>query len=240
MIYVTGDYHGGLDAWKITPAEWPLGQQLSREDYLVIAGDLGLPWGFGEEETWEIETLEHGPWTTLFVDGNHERFDYWAEQPVEPWCSGRVQRLREGSPVRRLMRGEVYEIDGMRVFTMGGATSVDRAFRVEGASWWPVELPDEDDFERARAALDEVDWKVDFVITHTCATRLLAKALWPQSISQRPDPDRLTDFFDELEDRLEFRQWYFGHFHNDRVIDERHTCLYNRIVPIGETVTRDL
>lgn len=45
------------------------------------------------------------------------------------------------------------------------------------SSWWPQELPDEREFDTARAKLDEVGWKVDCVITHTCSTRMLADAL---------------------------------------------------------------
>ena len=29
--------------------------------------------------------------------------------------------------------------------------------------------------------------------------------------------------------------WYFGHWHIDKDIDKKHTCLYNKIIPIGKT-----
>lgn len=98
---------------------------------------------------------------------------------MEPWHGGLTQRLSDTSPIRRLTRGEVFELDGSTVFTMGGATSVDREYRVPYSSWWPQELPDERDFDTARTKLDEVGWKVDCVITHTCATRMLSPTLYP-------------------------------------------------------------
>ena len=102
------------------------------------------------------------------------------------------------------------------------------------SSWWPQELPDERDFDTARARLDEVGWKVDCVITHTCATRMLSPTLYPDPGWERPDVDRLTGFLDELEDRLDYKHWYYGHFHRDGNPDERHTVLYDRIVGLGD------
>ena len=54
------------------------------------------------------------------------------------------------------------------------------------------------------------------------------------------EPDRLTDFFDELEKRLKFEHWYYGHFHQDRDVDARHTVLYDEIIPLGMGVEETL
>ncbi|MFR7671464.1 MAG: metallophosphoesterase, partial [Collinsella sp.] len=123
-VYVTGDIHSGLDMQKLR--DWELGDSLTSNDYLIIAGDFGFPWDFSAEECADIAWLESRPYTVLFVDGNHERFDHWEERPMEPWHGGLTQRLSDTSSIRRLMRGEVFELDGSTVFTMGGATSVDR------------------------------------------------------------------------------------------------------------------
>lgn len=234
MIYVTGDIHGGLDISSI--AEWEEGKTLNHDDYLIIAGDFGIPWDFSTEEDNLMWWIESRPWTTLFIDGNHERFDYWKNQPVEEWNGGRTQKLHEHSRIRRLMRGEMFNIGGTSLFTMGGATSVDKAFRTEGKSWWPDELPSESEINHARETLDSAEWEVDYVITHTCASSLLAKTLYPKHDWEKPDTDRLTNFFNELEYKLVFKRWYYGHFHIDRDIDHRHTTLLDAIVPLGEGI----
>ena len=130
--YVTGDIHGGLDMQKLR--DWELGDSLTSDDYLIVAGDFGFPWNFSAEECADIAWLESRPYTVLFVDGNHERFDYWEERPIEQWHGGLTQRLSDTSSVRRLTRGEIFELDGSTVFTMGGATSVDREYRVPDSS----------------------------------------------------------------------------------------------------------
>ena len=65
---------------------------------------------------------------------------------------------------------------------------------------------------------------------------MLSPTLWPSPGWERPETDRLTDFLDELEDRLSFRRWYYGHFHRDSNPDGRHTVLYDRIVRLGDPV----
>lgn len=228
-VYVTGDIHGGLDMQKLR--DWDLGKSLTSDDYLIIAGDFGFPWDL---ECDDIAWLESRPYTVLFVDGNHERFDHWAERPMELWHGGLTQCLSDASPIRRLTRGEVFELDGSTVFTMGGATSVDKEYRIPYSSWWPHELPDERNFEEARTKLDSVGWKVDYVVTHTCSTRMLSPTLYPAPGWNCPAVDRLTAFFDELEDRLDYKRWYYGHFHRDANPAECHTVLYDCIVRLGD------
>ncbi len=41
---------------------------------------------------------------------------------------------------------------------------------------------------------------------------------------------------DEVDWRLDYKHWYYGHFHKDVDVDEKHTLLFERIVPIGEGV----
>lgn len=229
-VYVTGDVHSGLDMDSIR--SWENGE---RDDYLIVAGDFGLPWTGDEVEEKDIQWLESRPYQVLFVDGNHERYDYLKRRPTEKWNGGLVQRLRPDSPILRLMRGEIYEIDGATIFTMGGATSADKMWRRPFEDWWPYELPSERNFEEARAKLDSVGWEVDCVITHTCATSFLEPTM-----GRSGEPDRLTDFFDGLEKHLEFKRWYYGHFHQDRDIDARHTVLYDEIIPLGMGVEETL
>lgn len=111
-VYVTGDVHGGIDMQKLR--DWELGDSLTSDDYLIIAGDFGFPWDFSAEECADIAWLESRPYTVLFVDGNHERYDHWAERPLELWHGGLTQRLSDTSPIRRLTRGEVLSSVGRR------------------------------------------------------------------------------------------------------------------------------
>lgn len=228
MIYLTGDTHGAIEIGKLSRANLAVERVEPGEgDFVIILGDFGLvfaPDGQSAEERWWLKWLDEKPWTTLFIDGNHENFARLNALPEEGWRGGRVHRVSES--VLHLMRGQIFEIDGRSFFTMGGATSHDRQFRKEGRSWWPEELPSEEELARADAALDGCGRRVDYVLTH-CAPTLVQGRINPTFL-----PDRLTEYLQHVRDTTAFHRWYFGHYHIDREYDDGFIALYNCVVPI--------
>ena len=67
--------------------------QLSREDFMIICGDFGLIWEDCEEERNWLKWLEDRPWTTLWIDGNHENFDRLKSFSIEKWNGGLIQKI---------------------------------------------------------------------------------------------------------------------------------------------------
>ena len=88
--------------------------------------------------------------------------------------------------------------------------------------------------EEGLANLEKVDYKVDYVITHCCATRILD--IIDDSPGKIFDTDVLIDYFETLEEKLEYKHWYFGHYHMDMNVDEKHSLLYHGMIPL-DTVT---
>lgn len=228
MIYLTGDTHGTIEIGKLSRANLAVERVEPGEgDFVIILGDFGLvfaPDGQSAEERWWLKWLDEKPWTTLFIDGNHENFARLNALPEEEWRGGRVHRVSES--VLHLMRAQIFEIDGRSFFTMGGAASHDRQFRKEGRSWWPEELPSEEELARADAALDGCGRRVDYVLTH-CAPTLVQGRINPTFL-----PDRLTEYLQHVRDTTAFHRWYFGHYHVDREYDDGFIALYNCVVPI--------
>lgn len=228
MIYLTGDTHGTIEIGKLSRANLAVERVEPGEgDFVIILGDFGLvfaPDGQSAEERWWLKWLDKKPWTTLFIDGNHENFARLNALPEEEWRGGRVHRVSES--VLHLMRGQIFEIDGRSFFTMGGAASHDRQFRKEGRSWWPEELPSEEELSRADAALDGCGRRVDYVLTH-CAPTLVQGRINPTFL-----PDRLTEYLQHVRDTTAFHRWYFGHYHVDREYDDGFCALYDCVIPI--------
>ncbi|MGN0299170.1 MAG: metallophosphoesterase [Lachnospiraceae bacterium] len=225
MIYITGDTHGKIDIHKLNTKNFPIQKSLTRDDYVIICGDFGMVWCNDAEDLYWQKWLEQRNFTTLWIDGNHENFDLLATYPVEEWHGGLVQRITPN--VIHLLRGQVYEIEGKTFFTMGGAASSDRAYRKEGKSWWPQEMPSLEEYQQAEQKLAEVDYQVDYVLTHTPPSNLL------YSLGFGGCYDELTNWlYHEVEKKVTFRHWYFGHMHDDRELDEKHTLLYNQIVTL--------
>lgn len=120
-IYITGDTHG--DFQRFGSKYFPQQKEMSREDYVVIAGDFGGLWDGSQKDQYWLDWLNKKPFTTLFVDGNHENFDLLNTLPEKEWNGGRVHVVREH--VLHLMRGQVFDFGGLTWFTMGGAASHD-------------------------------------------------------------------------------------------------------------------
>lgn len=120
-IYITGDTHG--DFQRFGSKYFPQQKEMSREDYVVIAGDFGGLWDGSQKDQYWLDWLNKKPFTTLFVDGNHENFDLLNTLPEKEWNGGRVHVVREH--VLHLMRGQVFDFGGLAWFTMGGAASHD-------------------------------------------------------------------------------------------------------------------
>ena len=243
-VFVTGDIHASLDIAKLTPEQWPLGNELTRDDYLLICGDFGLVWSeppSPKSAQW-LDWLDARPWTTLFVDGNHENHDLLDAMDVSVWHGGRVHVLPGHPHVLHLMRGQVYEMgEHGRWFTFGGATSSDRMWRVEGYSWWAREKPSEAEYDEGQAALERNDWQVDYVFTHDVPSELKRQAmahLPGVSPVWEPPCDQLEEYLQWVDERLDparLKRWYCGHYHGDKLLnDERHVLLYQQIVELGE------
>ena len=224
MIYITGDLHGSHDSFKLNTTNFPQQKQLDKEDYVIICGDFGCVWNNSKEDLYWQKWLNNKNFTTLFIDGNHENFDLLNQYPIEQWNGGKVHFIQDS--VIHLMRGQIFTIDNLKFFTMGGATSVDKHRRIEGKSWWKEEIPNKKEFDEALDNLEKHNWMVDYVISHTCSMRIQKQLIYIK------ENNPLNSFFDMLEKDLKYKYWYFGHFHNSLGIDDKHTLLYNEVVQL--------
>ncbi len=42
----------------------------------------------------------------------------------------------------------------------------------------------------------------------------------------------MTDFLEEVKERARFHYWLFGHYHNNKIIDDRFVLLWEQIVQV--------
>lgn len=246
MIYITGDIHGEYDIHKLNSKSMKeKNLSLTENDFLIVTGDFGLPFTPKSIELYDrrkgnyyfwIKWLKQKPYTILYVDGNHDNQDWLSSLPTTEMFGGLVHINPHASNVIHLMRGQIYTIEGNTFFTMGGATTVDMIGRKKRVSWWPEEIPSNEELSFAIENLDKHNMSVDYVISHACGSSYLS------DLRVYPDPDTLTSFFNHLEFDfgLKFKHWYFGHYHRDKTIDNKHTCLFREIIPIGSTIKSKL
>ncbi|MCR5144096.1 MAG: metallophosphoesterase [Lachnospiraceae bacterium] len=252
MIYLTGDTHADFSR-RFSTKQFPEQKNMTKDDYLIICGDFGGIWQLAMESKNErhwLNWFEERPYTLLFVDGNHENFDRLSEYPVMKWKGGKVHQIRPH--IYHLMRGQVFEIDGKKIFTFGGASSHDIQggildvddpnyhekkrqlerdwipYRVNHLSWWAEELASEEEMEEGRINLEKNDNKVDYIISHCCATSTQNKIG-----GTRFQPDRQTDYFEELKETVDYKKWFFGHYHDNIEVSAKEVLIYTDIIRIA-------
>lgn len=222
MIYVTGDTHGehGRFEYKGSAIE----RTLTEKDKLIVCGDFGYIFMNTEEERQFLKYLAEKPYQILFVDGNHENFNVINEFPVEEWCGGKVhiiERDAEGTPkIIHLMRGQVFTIEGKKVFTFGGAYSKDQYMRTPYYSWWPQEMPTDDEMKEAIQNLEAHHYEVDYIITHAAPEEMM-NLFYRYHQEEKP----LNNFLEWVRESVKYEHWWFGHLHMDEDLWKNQTCL---------------
>ena len=192
-----------------------------------------------------FDNLYQGHAEAVHPDAAFVQGDLLNALPEKEWHGGRVHEVREN--ILHLMRGQIFTFSGLTWFTMGGASSHDiqdgvldpedpdfeqkywllrrmrGMFRVKGRSWWAEEMPNAREYAEALRNLEQVNWKVDCILSH-CG---------PSSAVRKIDPsygsDQLTDFLETVNQRCQFTYWFFGHYHDNRIIDDRYILQWEQI-----------
>jgi hypothetical protein len=170
--------------------------------------------------------------------------------PVEEWHGGKVQKIRPS--VIHLIRGQVFELEGKRFFTFGGASSHDIdggilelddpnlklkmkrldkdriSYRINHLNWWKEELPSKEEMQEGRENLLKCDNKVDFIVSHCCASS--TQALLSHGVYK---PDVLTDYLEEIRQTVKFRKWFFGHYHDNRNVNAEELLIWEQIIRVS-------
>ena len=116
---------------------------------------------------------------------------------------------------------ELYELNGLLTFVVGGAYSVDKNYRLlRGLAWWPDEQPSDEIKRKAEEKLEEIDWEVDVVLTHTAPLKYEPTEVFLPMINQSMVDKSTEQWLDSIEEQLYYDRWYCGHYHTAKKIDK--------------------
>lgn len=214
MIWFLSDQHGGermgeLEKYLSTASD---------SDLLIILGDVGLRFADTEENRRFDEIFLSSDKNIAFIDGNHENFSYLYSFPIEKWHGGEVHRITEN--IVHLMRGNIYEIEGSSFFVFGGCKSSNKW--KESNPWQPEEIPTEEELNRAYCNLKKHGNRVDYILTHKHNHR------------RGTVTEELVPLEDYIENEVEYRHWYAGHWHKNAEFDEKHTYVYDVLIKLKQ------
>ena len=167
-VYLTGDTHGHFE--RI--ARFVHTHELGEDDIVIILGDAGVNY-YGEGSARDAisrERLAELAPTFFCLQGNHEmRPQSLSCYRESDWHGGTVFVEDAYPNILFAKDGELYDFDGVRTFVVGGAYSVDKAFRLAaGWLWFPDEQPSAEIKRRVEERLAAADYRVDAVLSHTC------------------------------------------------------------------------
>jgi len=230
MIYLTGDTHGEFS--KLSNTNWPISTYLTRNDYVVVTGDFGLIFHptQSKDEIWWTRWLTQKPFTILFLDGNHENHTKLNKLPREEKFGGTVGKVADN--IYHLRRGEIYEIEGKKILTFGGAASVDKAYRTEGISWWAEEVPSYADTDNCYRSLEKHNFAVDYIMAHTCP-QALAPVIAGRRGSSSVFDDPTQRMLDHITSGCTFSHFVCGHWHEDVSYGNYH-FLHKKIINLKD------
>lgn len=213
-VYITGDCHGSLSKIKFLCAECDTGS----EDVLVVLGDFGVNYSLGEKDRIRKEELSKLPITILAIHGNHDARPEDLEQYKEvAWKEGIVYVEEKYPNILFAKDGEIFRFGDKRCIAIGGAYSVDKHYRLmTGLPWFENEQPSKEIKQYVENQLQSVDWHVDYVFSHTCPLKYEPSDLFLDFINQDKVDKSTEEWLSEIERKLKYERWYFGHFHENR------------------------
>lgn len=206
MILVTGDMHGEWERFGDKALK-----KLKKGDTLIVCGDFGFVWDNSKEEQKLLKKIGNLKYHVLFLEGTHDNIPLLRTYPLENWNGGQVRRI--SGNLMMLQRGNLYQIEGKKIFAFGGGESSDMDQRQMPEEFWNMELPNEEELQLARKNLEAARYVVDYIVTHECTSKIRG---FIDMESDHTNP--LTSFFDEIAPKLMMKGWYFGCYHKDKLI----------------------
>lgn len=199
--------------------------QLGADDTIVLLGDVGLNF-YGDRlgDGMKKKMLNKKGVTIFCIHGNHEKRPQTISSYKEKQWNGGIVFEEDTYPNLKFAKdGEVYDLDGFKTVVIGGAYSVDKYIRLRrNYPWFSDEQPSKETKAFVESKLDELGWKIDIVLSHTCPAKYIPVEAFIVGLSQ-DEVDRSTeDWLDCIEDKLSYKTWYCGHWHINKRIDKIH------------------
>ena len=215
--FLKGDIHGNL--FEII--DFINRFNLGKNDNITILGDCGIAWRKDKKDLAQNIKLwnECGNGVKLyFIDGNHENFNILNSLSIE----NNMGKIADN--IYHLRRGQVYEFENKKILVCGGADSIDKYRRIENFTWWKEEAISQETIDDIPAG------HYDYVLTHCCPRSIFEKNRIYLSTLQFLDENKINhsseDMLEQLKNKITFDHWFFAHYHINRNLDEKFTCLF--------------
>ena len=223
MIYYTGDIHGSR--YEVT--RFCRRMNLTRKDTVVLLGDVGANYFRDERDRALKQALSKMKCTFLCIHGNHEmRPVRIPSYELKEWNGGLVWVEKDFPNLLFAKDGEIFILEGLRHLVIGGAYSVDKYYRLyRGLQWWSDEQPSAE----IKAYIEQQisTYPIDIVLSHTCPFKYEPVEAFLPMIDQSTVDASTEHWLDTIEENLNYRAWFCGHWHINKRIDKMHFLFHD-------------
>lgn len=223
MILITGDVHGDISRFSDKKI-----RRLKKGDTLIVCGDMGLIWDGSDKEKKLLKKLGRRRYNILFVEGAHENFDELEKYPAEMWNGGQT-RVISGN-LRQLMRGNIFDIGGKKIFAFGGGSGEENggAAPCSEETAARYECPSGAELEESDRNLASAGKTVDYVISYEPPVSI-ADFLGFGALSA----DNVGIYLDTVRHEVRFGMWLFGKYHINKTVPPRFMAVFDSVIDAG-------
>lgn len=234
-LFITGDTHGRFDKIEYLCRK----ENTSTDDICIILGDVGINFYLNDTDAIKKRRLAKLPITLFCVHGNHEERPYNISSYEICNFMGAEAYYETAYPNLIFAKdGEIYNINGKTMMSIGGAYSVDKFYRLsQGMAWFPSEQPDENIKHHVETNLTKSDWHIDYILSHT--TPFSCEPTWAfiEGIDQSTVDNSTEKWLDAIHAKLSFSYWFAGHFHVDSVENDVH-ILFDSVIRLNTDMNK--
>ena len=232
MIYITGDIHGNADRLE----HYCNKLKTTIYDIIIILGDTGFNYYLNKKDDMLKRYVSELPCTFFCIRGNHEERPENIQTYHEETLNFGTGYMEDNYPnIIFAKDGNIYRFNNKNLLCIGGAYSVDKMYRiVHGWKWFKDEQLTEDEMKLITSNIIKYMefCDIDYVLTHTCPYNTRPTHLFLPDVDQSTVDDSMEKWLQHIADNIDFKRWYFGHFH-DNWNNGKYTMLYNGIIPLG-------
>lgn len=239
-VFITGDTHRVFS--RVTSLCHNM--NTTKRDILIILGDAGINYFLDYRDDSLKRGLSLLPITLVCIRGNHEARpedmyickDGMSELSSKEWCEDTVLFQEKYPSILYTVDGGTYNILGNKCIAVGGAYSIDKQYRLDnGYAWFENEQLSK---EERDTILDETfnqkaKWETDYILTHTSPMKYEPVDSFLPNTDQSTVDKSMEMWHDTIEDKLEYKKWYCGHYHINRSVDKIR-FLFTDIIELGE------
>lgn len=128
------------------------------------------------------------------------------------------------------------------VLILPGAFSVDKQYRIaNGWGWFPQEQLSEEEMQLGRDICEQYHYRFDMVLSHTCPFCFEPTDLFLSFIDQSTVDKTMERYLGELEYKMSYDMWLWGHYHTERVYPcHKQVMLYTQGVELQQLMRGDI